>query len=54
MHRDVGNEDLSYNKPIITMSLFDSLLPFVIKQLGLHYICTKSYAVLLKFLNSKL
>lgn len=44
----------SYNKLIIHDVSFDWLLPHVNKELGLHYICTKLYAVPLKALNNLL
>lgn len=43
-----------YNKPIIHDVSFDSLLPYVNKQLGLHYSRTKLYSVPLKKLNNLL
>ena len=44
----------SYNKPAIHDVSFDSLLPYVNQQLGLHHIRTKLYSVPLKLLNSLL
>lgn len=44
----------SNNKPIIHHVSFASLLPYVNKQLGLHYICTNLYSHLLKVENNHL